>query len=81
MLSSYFDSSCSTWYRPVIWLLIAGNVISPVIMSGEPQLKRSKMSVLEQLKQYSTVVADTGDFEGKTLALVSQIIYYFFLFS
>lgn len=33
-------------------------------MSGEPQAKRTKMSVLDQLKQYSTVVADTGDFEG-----------------
>ncbi|CAH0628921.1 unnamed protein product [Chrysodeixis includens] len=33
-------------------------------MSGEPQAKRTKMSVLDQLKQYSTVVADTGDFEA-----------------
>ncbi|RVE47443.1 hypothetical protein evm_007854 [Chilo suppressalis] len=33
-------------------------------MSGEPQAKRTKMSALEQLKQYSTVVADTGDFEA-----------------
>lgn len=34
-------------------------------MSGEPQTKKSKMSALDQLKQYSTVVADTGDFQGK----------------
>ncbi|XP_038213419.1 probable transaldolase [Zerene cesonia] len=33
-------------------------------MSGEPQAKRTKMSALEQLKQFSTVVADTGDFEA-----------------
>ncbi|CAF4954546.1 unnamed protein product [Pieris macdunnoughi] len=33
-------------------------------MSGEPQAKRTKMSSLDQLKQYSTVVADTGDFEA-----------------
>lgn len=33
-------------------------------MSGEPQAKRSKMSALEQLKQHSVVVADTGDFEA-----------------
>lgn len=33
-------------------------------MSGEPQAKRTKMSALDQLKQYSTVVADTGDFEA-----------------
>lgn len=33
-------------------------------MSGEPEVKRTKMSELEQLKQYCTVVADTGDFEG-----------------
>lgn len=33
-------------------------------MSGEPQAKRSKMSALDQLKQHSVVVADTGDFEA-----------------
>ncbi|XP_041973117.1 probable transaldolase [Aricia agestis] len=33
-------------------------------MSSEPQAKRTKMSVLDQLKQYSTVVADTGDFKA-----------------
>lgn len=33
---------------------------------AEPQSKRSKMSnSLEQLKALTTVVADTGDFEGK----------------
>lgn len=34
---------------------------------SEPQSKRSKMSnCLEQLKAQTVVVADTGDFEGKT---------------
>lgn len=34
-------------------------------MSGEPQSKKSKMSSsLDQLKQLTTIVADTGDFEG-----------------
>lgn len=34
-------------------------------MSGEPQSKKSKMSnCLEKLKTMTTVVADTGDFEG-----------------
>lgn len=33
-------------------------------MSSEPVTKRSKMSALDQLKQFSTVVADTGDFEA-----------------
>lgn len=33
-------------------------------MSGEPVAKRTKMSTLEQLKQHSVVVADTGDFEA-----------------
>ncbi|XP_032512164.2 probable transaldolase [Danaus plexippus] len=33
-------------------------------MSSEPQAKRTKMSALDQLKQFSTVVADTGDFEA-----------------
>ncbi|CAH0717214.1 unnamed protein product, partial [Brenthis ino] len=33
-------------------------------MSSEPQSKRTKMSALDQLKQFSTVVADTGDFEA-----------------
>ena len=34
--------------------------------SAEPQTKKTKMaSSLEQLKQLTTIVADTGDFEGK----------------
>lgn len=34
---------------------------------SEPQCKRNKMqNCLEQLKAVTTVVADTGDFEGKT---------------
>lgn len=34
-------------------------------MSSEPQSKKSKMSsTLDQLKQLTTIVADTGDFEG-----------------
>ena len=41
-----------------------------IIMSdkdcGDPVAKSQKMSsALDQLKQYTTVVADTGDFEGK----------------
>jgi len=35
-------------------------------ISGDPAAKIQKMSsALDQLKQYTTVVADTGDFEGK----------------
>lgn len=35
-------------------------------MSSEPQSKKSKMSsTLDQLKQLTTIVADTGDFEGE----------------
>lgn len=31
----------------------------------EPQTKKSKMSSsLDQLKQFTVIVADTGDFEG-----------------
>lgn len=34
-------------------------------MSAEPQSKKTKMSsTLDQLKQITTIVADTGDFEG-----------------
>jgi len=34
-------------------------------MSGEPQLKKTKvLSTLDQLKQITTIVADTGDFEA-----------------
>lgn len=33
---------------------------------AEPAIKKTKMSSsLAQLKQFTTVVADTGDFEGK----------------
>lgn len=33
-------------------------------MTSEPQAKRTKMSALDQLKEHSIVVADTGDFEA-----------------
>lgn len=37
--------------------------------AGEPEAKKSKMlSALEQLKKLSTIVADTGDFEGELLS-------------
>lgn len=40
-------------------------------MSAEPQSKKSKMSTtLDQLKQITTIVADTGDFEGIYLSEV-----------
>lgn len=33
---------------------------------SEPQVKKSKVvSALDQLKTMTTIVADTGDFEGK----------------
>jgi hypothetical protein len=31
------------------------------------QRKKSSMSVLDQLKAVTTIVADTGDFEGKSI--------------
>lgn len=34
-------------------------------MSVEQKVKKASMSVLEQLKAVTTIVADTGDFEGK----------------
>lgn len=33
-------------------------------MAEPGQVKRIKRSALEQLKEMSTIVADTGDFEG-----------------
>lgn len=30
----------------------------------EPQTKKTKVSALDQLKAFTTIVADTGDFEG-----------------
>ena len=52
-------------------------------MSDEPAAKQSKMAgALDQLKQYTTVVADTGDFEGKYkdpgIELILQILVVFF---
>lgn len=39
-------------------------------MSGEPEVKKSKMAnTLEQLKKLTTIVADSGDFEGKQALL------------
>lgn len=31
---------------------------------SEPQTKKTKVSALDQLKAITTIVADTGDFEG-----------------
>lgn len=31
---------------------------------SEPQTKKTKVSTLDQLKALTTIVADTGDFEG-----------------
>lgn len=31
---------------------------------SEPQTKKTKVSALDQLKAMTTIVADTGDFEG-----------------
>lgn len=44
-------------------------------MSGEPQSKKTKMSnCLEKLKTFTTVVADTGDFEGNlTFKLLNEL--------
>ena len=42
---------------------------------GDPVAKSRRMSsALDQLKQYTTVVADTGDFEGKW-ACLAWILY------
>lgn len=40
-----------------------------------PQNKKSIMSVLDQLKAVTTIVADTGDFEGK-LASAGNVMSY-----
>ena len=34
---------------------------------GEPEQKKSAMSSLDQLKKFTTVVADSGDIQGKAL--------------
>ena len=34
-------------------------------MSQSPDKKRKMSTSLDQLKEYTTVVADTGDFEGE----------------
>lgn len=34
-------------------------------MSGSPVKRQRMESALDQLKQFTTVVADTGDFNGK----------------
>lgn len=34
---------------------------------SDPSPKKQKMSILSQLKEYTVVVADTGDFEGRNI--------------
>lgn len=61
---------------PVKFTFLISIVIS-LIMSSEPQSKKSKMSsTLDQLKQLTTIVADTGDFEGITLQCFSYVSSY-----
>ena len=40
--------------------------------NSEPKEKKSTASSLAQLKKYTTVVADTGDFEGKKKLISSS---------
>lgn len=35
-------------------------------MDSDRSAKKQRMSVLQELKKLTTIVADTGDFEGKT---------------
>ena len=43
---------------------------------SEPQCKKSKMtSVLDQLKSMTTVVADTGDFQGKDFITINLFFF------
>lgn len=41
----------------------------------QQQKKKSSMSVLDQLKAVTVIVADTGDFEGNFITLGDKTIY------
>jgi len=43
-------------------------------MGSDRTLKKQKMSVLQELKKITTIVADTGDFEGKYGNLIQTAI-------
>lgn len=46
-------------------------------MSGSPAGKKQKMvSSLEQLKTFTTVVADTGDFQGNNYFIHLRMTWY-----
>lgn len=40
----------------------------------EPNAKIQAMSTLDQLKNFTTVVADTGDFEGKRSMKIQNVL-------
>jgi len=48
-------------------------------MEGDRVVKKQKMSALEQLKKITTIVADTGDFEGKLNDSSSLLSYVYFI--
>lgn len=41
---------------------------------SEPQTKKTKVSALDQLKALTTIVADTGDFEGMLNKICGQFL-------
>jgi hypothetical protein len=48
---------------------ISDKLLPPISTMSEPQSKKQAMSSLDQLRELTTVVADTGDFEGGALSL------------
>lgn len=50
------------------FLCIKGSQSRLIMSSVSPDKRRKMESALSQLKKYTVVVADTGDFNGKTTA-------------
>lgn len=63
-------STCNeTIFFTSVERIYSGSIPAATTMSAEPQSKKAKMTSLDQLKTFTTIVADTGDFEGKNIAL------------
>lgn len=77
-------SAGNIWILPpvVVWLWTFVHISIIQMSGGEPVNKKTKMAnSLEQLKKLTTIVADSGDFEGKSYSSGSPRVIYRYISS
>lgn len=67
----------SSWVCVSVCVYKSSRWCFSIIMSVSPDKRRKMESALDQIKKYTVVVADTGDFNGKCLPLIHLEWVYF----